>query len=123
PDRTRGRPPSGRSASTTSARTARRAPCATTSPAGSAAWSSSRRATRSTPPATPARDMPTLVAERTALLLLTPTSAVTSLSVTVRVGGQVRATLPLAPPSAIPRDDVADSQGRPDVVYSTRAWS
>ena len=70
-----------------------------------------------------ARDMPTLVAERTALLLLTPTSAVTSLSVTVRVGGQVRATLPLAPPSAIPRDDVADSQGRPDVVYSTRAWS
>lgn len=70
-----------------------------------------------------ARNMPTLVAERAALLLFTPTSAVTSVTVALTVDGQPRGTLPLVSPDAVPRDDVADSEGRPDVVYSTRAWS
>lgn len=70
-----------------------------------------------------ARNMPTLVAERAALLLVTPTSAVSSLTVAVSVDGRPRTTLPLAPPSAVPRDDVTDTEGRRDVVYSNRAWT
>ncbi|MEF3404587.1 M66 family metalloprotease [Agromyces sp. CCNWLW203] len=70
-----------------------------------------------------AANLPTLVAERTALLLFTPAAQTGSVTVDVRVDGVLVASLPMADPAHIPDDDVVDRLGRPAVVYSERAWS
>ncbi|MET4728686.1 hypothetical protein ABIE09_002497 [Lysobacter enzymogenes] len=70
------------------------------------------------------KNMPSLVSEREALLLITPTTAfadVGSLSVVATLDGR-RLSLPLAAPEHLPRADNPAPDG-PDVVYSLRAWS
>lgn len=71
-------------------------------------------------------EMPTLTMEREALLLVTPDPAlegVASLKVVVTVDGVEKGALTLRHPNEIPRSDYANTDGRPDYVYSRRAWS
>ncbi|MEG0554870.1 MAG: M66 family metalloprotease [Comamonas sp.] len=73
-----------------------------------------------------ARHMPTLTSEREALLLITPAPSlqdVDGLTVTVSVNGLSMGTLQLRHPNEIFRSDYANQDGRPDYVYSRRAWS
>lgn len=70
-----------------------------------------------------AREMPTLVAERAALVLFTPTRPTSAVTVEARVGGTVVGTLPLAHPNEIPATDQVLQDGRGTVSYSLRAWS
>lgn len=73
-----------------------------------------------------AKEMPTLTMEREALLLVTPDPAlegVESMKVVVSVDGVEKGTLALRHPNEIPRSDYANTDGRPDYVYSRRAWS
>ncbi|WP_417284729.1 M66 family metalloprotease [Comamonas sp.] len=73
-----------------------------------------------------ARHMPTLTSEREALLLVTPDPSlqdVNGLTVTVSVNGLSMGTLQLRHPNEIFRSDYANQDGRPDYVYSRRAWS
>lgn len=72
------------------------------------------------------REMPTLVMEREALLLVTPDPAlgpIDALTVQVTVNGVAKAALPLRHPREMPRSDQANTDGRPDYVYSARSWS
>ncbi|MGE5863943.1 MAG: M66 family metalloprotease, partial [Rhizobacter sp.] len=72
------------------------------------------------------REMPTLAMEREALLLITPDPAlgpIDALTVEVTVNGVTKAALPLRHPREMPRSDQANTDGRPDYVYSARSWS
>ncbi|MGL3149035.1 M66 family metalloprotease [Microbacterium sp. A82] len=69
-----------------------------------------------------ANEGPTLVADRIALLMVTPTTVVDSLKVEVKVKGEVKGTVDLAHPNLLPDADQSfDSRGT--VAYSLRAWS
>ena len=73
-----------------------------------------------------ARDMPTLTMEREALLLITPDPSlgqIDTLELVVSVNGARRGTLAMRHPNEMPRSDATGTDGRPDYVYSTRAWS
>lgn len=73
-----------------------------------------------------AKSMPTLATEREALLLVTPSPAlqnVSGLQVSVSVKGLSMGTLKMRHPNEIFRSDYNDPKGRPDYVYSRRAWS
>lgn len=73
-----------------------------------------------------AKHMPTLTSEREALLLVTPDPSlqdVEGVTVTVAVNGLSMGTLPMRHPNEIFRSDYANNDGRPDYVYSRRAWS
>lgn len=73
-----------------------------------------------------ARDMPRLTMHKEALLLVTPDPAlgeIEGLQVTVAVNGETKGTLALRHPNEIPRSDYANNDGRPDYVYSRRAWT
>ena len=73
-----------------------------------------------------AKHMPTLTSEREALLLVTPDLAlkdVEELAVSVSVSGLSVGTLKMRHPNEIFRSDYNNSDGRPDYVYSRRAWS
>ncbi|WP_298040590.1 M66 family metalloprotease, partial [uncultured Microbacterium sp.] len=67
-------------------------------------------------------DMPMLVADRVALLMVTPTTEVSSLSVDVFVKGEKQGTLQLAHPNLLPASD-QNYDNRGSVSYSLRAWS
>lgn len=73
-----------------------------------------------------AKEMPTLTMEREALLLVTPDptiDGIEALRLTVSVDGVEKGTLTLRHPNELFRSDYANSDGRPDYVYSRRAWS
>ncbi|MDN3578409.1 M66 family metalloprotease [Chitinimonas viridis] len=70
-----------------------------------------------------ALNLPTLVAQRAALLLVSPASEVKSLKVRVTINGQDKGSYALKHPNLIPRSDYADNSGREDVLYSRRAWT
>lgn len=73
-----------------------------------------------------ARQMPRLAAQREALVLITPDPAlgeIDSLQVTATLNGQTQGTFALRHPNDIPRSDYANTDGRPDYVYSARAWT
>ena len=73
-----------------------------------------------------AKHMPMLTSEREALLLVTPDLAlkdVEELAVSVSVSGLSVGTLKMRHPNEIFRSDYNNSDGRPDYVYSRRAWS
>lgn len=62
-----------------------------------------------------------LIADRIALLMVTPTSDVDSLVVEVRVKGALKGIVDLAHPNRLPDSDQAyDSRGT--LAYSLRAW-
>jgi len=70
-----------------------------------------------------AKEMPNLVAERAALLLFTPTTETSGVSVRVSVKGVDKGTLALKPPAELAQTDAKYTGSRPAVVYSKRAWS
>ncbi len=74
-----------------------------------------------------AKDMPRLTMSREAMVLITPNpsiaAGVTSLQVTVTLNGATMGTLNLRAPDAIYRADYTPTDGRPDYVYSRRAWT
>lgn len=73
-----------------------------------------------------AKQMPTLTAQREALLLVTPDPALgeaATLMVAVSRRGQSLGTLQMRHPNEILRADANNQDGRPDYVYSRRAWS
>ena len=70
-----------------------------------------------------AAKMPSLVTDRAALLLFSPHSGTTGASVAASIGGVPQGTLQLAPPSDIPRSDMDITDNRPDVAYSSTAWT
>lgn len=70
-----------------------------------------------------AAKMPTLVTDRAALVLFSPIDGAASASVTATVNGEARGTLDLAPPAAIPRSDMDITANRPDIAYSSTAWT
>ncbi|WP_460801671.1 M66 family metalloprotease [Microbacterium sp. GXF6406] len=67
-------------------------------------------------------DMPMLVADRVALLMVTPTTPVSSLSADVFVKGEKKGTLQLAHPNLLPASD-QNYDNRGSIAYSLRAWS
>lgn len=70
------------------------------------------------------RNMPSVVSRRQAVLLFTPPDgAAGPFTVVASFEGQVRMTLKMAAPQDIDRSDVLDAHGRPEVLYSKRAWS
>lgn len=73
-----------------------------------------------------ARTMPTLVAERSALLLFSPLAALSAggtVTVKATLNGAELGTVELAEPSLIPRADLRETGGRDDVVYTRKAWT
>ncbi|QXZ08832.1 ricin-type beta-trefoil lectin domain protein [Comamonas sp. Y33R10-2] len=73
-----------------------------------------------------AKNMPTLTTEREALLLITPDPTlpdVEAMTVSVSVNGVSMGNLPMRHPNEIFRSDYNNNDGRPDYVYSRRAWS
>lgn len=71
-----------------------------------------------------AKNHPTLVAERAALLLFTPSmTGIEQLKVNVTVNGVKKGTLNLLHPNEQFRSDYANADGRTDLVYSRRAWT
>jgi Peptidase M66/ToxR activated gene A lipoprotein domain len=71
-----------------------------------------------------ARQMPNLVSRRQAVVLFTPSDgAAGPFTLVASVEGQPRLTIQMAPPQEIDRSDVSDAHGRPEVLYSKRAWS
>ena len=73
-----------------------------------------------------AKNMPRLTMSREALLLVTPDPSlgeVNQVLVQVSVNGQSKGTLTLRHPNDIFRADHAPTDGRPDYVYSRRAWT
>lgn len=73
-----------------------------------------------------AKRMPTLTAQREALLLVTPDPALgeaDALMVAVSLHGKSLGTLQMRHPHEILRSDSNNQDGRPDYVYSRRAWS
>lgn len=80
------------------------------------------QATTSDPTGNAENEHPDVVAERTALLLFTPTSEITGATVEVTVKGESVGTLELEAPYRLPASDQSyDSRG--SVAYSLRAWS
>lgn len=69
-----------------------------------------------------AAERPDLVAEREALLLLTPQAPTTALTVTASVGGRTVGTLPMVAPHRLPASDQNHDE-RGSVAYSLKAWS
>lgn len=67
--------------------------------------------------------MPDLVAEREALLLFTPQQTKDSIIVAARVNGVAKGEFELKAPADLPETDATFPADRPQVVYSTRAWS
>lgn len=70
-----------------------------------------------------AKKMPPLVTDRAALVLFSPQSGAARASVTATVNGVPQGTMELAPPAQIPRSDMFITQNRPDVAYSSTAWT
>ncbi|GLK90497.1 hypothetical protein GCM10017655_35610 [Pseudomonas turukhanskensis] len=75
-----------------------------------------------------ANELPTLVAERDALVMLIPQMPIAEaemgqVKVTARLGGSVVGERLLAPPRLLPRSDRTAHDSRPDVEYSLGAWS
>lgn len=71
-----------------------------------------------------ARNHPTLVAQREALLLFTPSlPEIQQLKVIAAVNGVLKGELPLRHPNEQFRSDYANQDGRADLVYSRRAWT
>lgn len=73
-----------------------------------------------------AKNMPRLTSEREALLLVTPDPAQPlpkQLRVLVSLDGALKGELALSEPDRLPWADRTGADGRPDVVYSRRAWS
>ncbi|GGE81859.1 M66 family metalloprotease [Mycetocola zhadangensis] len=66
--------------------------------------------------------MPTLVTNRAALLLFSPVGKAKSATVTAKLNGAEK-VIQLAPPAEIPRSDMNISGNRPDVAYSSTAWT
>lgn len=80
------------------------------------------QATTVAPTGNKAEERPNVVADRVALLLVTPTSPVSSLRVEVSANGAVLGTLDLARPNRLPAaDQTFDARGT--VAYSLKAWS
>jgi hypothetical protein len=80
------------------------------------------QASTSNPTGNSEAELPTPVAERTTLLMFTPTSTVKSVKVKVSAKGKTLGTLSLAHPNLLPASDQSyDSRG--SVAYSLRAWS
>lgn len=73
-----------------------------------------------------AKNMPTLTSEREALLLITPEPSLgklQSLTLNASLNGQPLGTLNLRSPNELFRSDYSNTDGRPDLTYSRRAWS
>lgn len=73
-----------------------------------------------------AKKMPRLTAEKDALLLVTPSTAmgaVSNLKADIYMGGRLLRTVNLDDPTSIPKSDQTNSDSRPRVQYSKRAWS
>ena len=73
-----------------------------------------------------AKNMPRLTAEKEAMLLVTPDpalSGIDSVSVEVLHNGARKGVLQMRHPDQIFRSDYNNGDGRPDYVYSRRAWS
>ncbi|KRA37834.1 MULTISPECIES: M66 family metalloprotease [unclassified Nocardioides] len=70
-----------------------------------------------------AREMPTVVARRAALLLFSPLAATDGVTVVARRNGLILGTLRMAHPNALPQGDLPAPNGRKTVQYSLRAWS
>lgn len=75
----------------------------------------------SKPTGNSAAELPSVVAQRTALLAVSPHTSTSSVRVEVRVGDEVKGTLALAHPNLIPGAD--QSFARDSVSFSRRAWS
>ena len=69
------------------------------------------------------RYMPNLVPERAALMLVLPAQTLSKLTAILSVNGQVKSQMNLNHPNALPRSDYNATDGRADVIYSTKAWS
>ena len=73
-----------------------------------------------------AKNMPTLASEREALLLITPEPSLgklQQLTLSATLNGQPLPVLPLRSPNELFRSDYSNTNGRPDLAYSRRAWS
>ncbi|CAM4267214.1 M66 family metalloprotease [Acinetobacter pragensis] len=73
-----------------------------------------------------ANKMPRLTSEKEALLLVTPTEAmgtVSGLSAEIYLDNKLIRTIALNDPSLIPASDQSGQKGRPNVYYSKKAWS
>lgn len=71
-----------------------------------------------------ARNLPSIVAEREALLLLTPSdSKAEFISVSVYSNGMLLGKLEMQHPNRLMASDYANGDNRTDVIYSRRAWS
>ena len=73
-----------------------------------------------------ARNMPRLTMSREAMVLVTPDASltgITAMQVTVSLNGATMGTVTLRQPDAIFRSDYTATDGRPDYVYSRRAWT
>ncbi|MBD7994248.1 hypothetical protein H9639_02925 [Arthrobacter sp. Sa2CUA1] len=70
-----------------------------------------------------AAKMPSLVTDRAALVLFSPLSGATRVSVRATVNGAAQGTLDLAAPADIPRSDMNITNNRPDIAYSSTAWT
>lgn len=73
-----------------------------------------------------AKNMPTLASEREALLLITPEPSLgklQTLTLNASLNGQPLPALTLRSPNELFRSDYSNTNGRPDLAYSRRAWS
>jgi len=73
-----------------------------------------------------AKNMPTLTSEREALLLITPEPSLgklQTLTLNATLDGQPLPALTLRSPNELFRSDYSNTDGRPDLTYSRRAWS
>jgi hypothetical protein len=73
-----------------------------------------------------AKNMPTLASEREALLLITPEPSLgklQKLTLNATLNGQPLPALSLRSPNELFRSDYSNTNGRPDLAYSRRAWS
>ncbi|WP_080756353.1 M66 family metalloprotease [Aeromonas hydrophila] len=69
------------------------------------------------------RYMPDLVPERSALMLVIPEKNVSGMILKVQNDGVETLRLPFKHPSELIRSDYNAKDGRPDVIYSSKAWS
>ena len=73
-----------------------------------------------------AKNMPTLASERESLLLITPEPSLGKLqrlTLNATLNGQPLPALTLRSPNELFRSDYSNTDGRPDLTYSRRAWS
>jgi hypothetical protein len=73
-----------------------------------------------------AKNMPTLASEREALLLITPEPSLgklQQLTLNATLNGQPLPALTLRSPNELFRSDYSNTDSRPDLTYSRRAWS